>query len=504
MFSRIRTFVLTATAIALVLLVAFPDLSNATTLQKGKVEVVSNPGARQTLKLRADFGVMTETSALTFTVQVINSAGVKVSEWQNVWWVRKGEYIVRGYDWQTKTIPDGKYVFAFGISKNGVPLTWNANAGSTVVAAYGWSFSSNAVQVADQVNVAGKFFAPTAAYGRYLLRVTVKDTNYKVVGQWTETAWLESGQTFELRRSVSLPAGRYSIDQDVWTENQEARLGSQERTSTFSVVAVTTTTSLTTTSSTTTIAPTTTTTAVPPTTVPSTVASTTTVPVTATTTAPAYNSTWTLVARDDFDGTTLDESKWATYSGIGNAGIGFRDPGNIRVGNGEVTMVGTTRNLTGAGMCWCSPNSATIYGRWEVRARMDKGNGFGPALLLWPESENWPIDGELDIAEIPNGDRTTMYSTSHWGADNSQIGAQATGDFSQWHTFGVDWQADHVTYFLDGKAIAHYTDPVTIPRTPMQLALQNDAGEGNSWIAAVDALSPAEVNLHIDWVKIYK
>ena len=46
------------------------------------------------------------------------------------------------------------------------------------------------------------------------------------------------------------------------------------------------------------------------------------------------------------------------------------------------------------------------YGRWEARVRSQKGNGYGPVMLLWPDAEDWPEDGEIDIMEIPKGDRT--------------------------------------------------------------------------------------------------
>lgn len=36
-----------------------------------------------------------------------------------------------------------------------------------------------------------------------------------------------------------------------------------------------------------------------------------------------------------------------------------------------------------------------LYGTWEIRARVDKGTGYGPALLLWPKSGKWPDDGEM-------------------------------------------------------------------------------------------------------------
>ena len=32
------------------------------------------------------------------------------------------------------------------------------------------------------------------------------------------------------------------------------------------------------------------------------------------------------------------------------------------------------------------------------------------------------------------------------------------------HTYGVDWQSDHVTWYLDGKALFSVTDPAAVPQ----------------------------------------
>lgn len=229
-------------------------------------------------------------------------------------------------------------------------------------------------------------------------------------------------------------------------------------------------------------------------------------PPTTTTTAPAsYDSNWKLIADEEFNGTSLNTGLWSAYNGTGNEGVGYRRPQNIQVGNGEATLVGTVSNLTGAGMCLCgssAPKNLT-YGRYEIRAKMDVGNGFGPALLLWPNSNVWPADGEIDISEIPQGARTSSHFTVHYGSNNSQIGFSSTSDFSQWHTFGLEWEPDHITYFLDGVPMKTITTPAAIPTKAMHLAIQNDAGATGHWIAAPDSSSPPQIDLHVDWVKVY-
>ena len=219
--------------------------------------------------------------------------------------------------------------------------------------------------------------------------------------------------------------------------------------------------------------------------------------------APVDSSGWALRKQDDFNGGSLNISTWGVYNGSGNEGVGYRVPSQVSVGNGELTINGS--GLNGGGICWCGSGTGgpTTYGRWEVRARMDAGTGYGPAILLWPSSERWPIDGEIDITEMPEGARNKSHFTVHYGANNSQTGYTSTGDFTQWHTYTVEWMPDHITYWLDGVQQYTTTNAAAIPRTPMHLAIQNDVGAAGHWIPGRDASTPANVALHVDYIKIY-
>jgi beta-glucanase (GH16 family) len=213
--------------------------------------------------------------------------------------------------------------------------------------------------------------------------------------------------------------------------------------------------------------------------------------------SPGMAAGWRLVAQDDFNGSSVDTSRWLIYNSAGNGGVGLRRPSAISQANGELRITG--RGDVSGGLSW---RGGRTYGRWEIRARADRGNGYAPAILLWPESNRWPIEGEIDIAEIPRGDRSETHGTVHWGADNRQVGHSVSGDFSQWHVFGVEWTPDRITFFLDGRPTFTVTNPAAIPRHPMNLAIQNDVGPFN-WIPGRDASTPAEVSLRIDWVRIY-
>jgi beta-glucanase (GH16 family) len=213
----------------------------------------------------------------------------------------------------------------------------------------------------------------------------------------------------------------------------------------------------------------------------------------------AVRNGWTLVAHDEFDGDKLDDDLWSPYKGRTTDDVGQHDPDNLSVSNGTLKL--TSRGDTSAGMAW---KDGQKYGRWEARVRSQAGNGYGPVLLLWPDSEHWPEDGEIDILEIPKGDRRKASFTVHWGEDNKQDGTSVQGDFTQWHTFAVEWTPDHIAGFVDGRQTYRNDDPDANPPGPMHFAMQQDIGPyGKDWIPAPDASTPAECTFEVDWVRIY-
>jgi beta-glucanase (GH16 family) len=213
----------------------------------------------------------------------------------------------------------------------------------------------------------------------------------------------------------------------------------------------------------------------------------------------AVRNGWTLVAHDEFDGDALDEDVWSAYKGRTTDDVGRHDPDNITVSDGTLKL--TSRGNTSAGLAW---DDGQKYGRWEVRVRSQAAKGYGPVVLLWPDAEDWPEGGEIDVMEIPKPERTKAHFTVHWGEDNHQDGASVEADFTQWHNFAVEWTPDHVAGFLDGKEIYRTTEKDAIPPRSMHLAMQQDIGPyGTDWIPAPDDSTPETCTFEVDWVRIY-
>jgi beta-glucanase (GH16 family) len=204
------------------------------------------------------------------------------------------------------------------------------------------------------------------------------------------------------------------------------------------------------------------------------------------------------IGGDEFNSGSLNLRKWGLYNSIGGFGYGLRRPSAITQTGGNLVI--TAAGNTTGGM---ADNSGQLYGRWEFRARTDYGRGFSSAILLWPDSERLS-DGEIDIAEVPYEKRDLVHYILHSGPDGNTLnGWHLPGDYSQWHTFAVDWLPDHITWYVDGAAVYTVTDKSRIPDTPMHLAIQLDEGPVKDWLLAPDATTPPQIHLQVDWVREY-
>ena len=148
---------------------------------------------------------------------------------------------------------------------------------------------------------------------------------------------------------------------------------------------------------------------------------------------------------------------------------GYKDPA-------AVTASGCTTDANGlvTGGVKLTANSQT-YGKYEVRMRIDNGQGVSLVALLWPTADTWPP--EVDFTE-DNGaaPRTLDTATEHWGTATNPLSVEDTlpVNLSQWHTVGVEWSPGKIVYTMDGTPWATETN-ANVPDMPMQLALQTEA-----------------------------
>ncbi len=144
------------------------------------------------------------------------------------------------------------------------------------------------------------------------------------------------------------------------------------------------------------------------------------------------------------------------------------------------------------------------YGYFEVRADMPKGQSLWPAFWLLPVDLG--PHTELDAFEEIGQDPTHLLMTAHSGAtgvhtkENTTI---LTPDLSAgFHTYGVDWEPDYITWYFDGQAVASAATPSDMKDRPMYLLL--NLAVGGNWAGAPNGTTlQTDPTFKIDYVRAY-
>lgn len=228
-----------------------------------------------------------------------------------------------------------------------------------------------------------------------------------------------------------------------------------------------------------------------------------------------------LVWSDEFNGNSLDTNTWNYEIGTGSWGWGnneqqYYTDRNIKVSNG--TMKITAKREDYGGMKYTSSRITTKnkknfkYGKIEARIKMPKFKGVWPAFWMLganQDSVGWPKCGEIDIMEAIN-DENLVYGTLHWfhdpGNNNADSGSSvAVADRTEYHVYGVEWTADKLRWYVDGKV--YRTMDVSndsFSEVRKEYFVIFNMAIGGQWPGYDIDETAFPATMEVDWVRAYK
>jgi beta-glucanase (GH16 family) len=189
---------------------------------------------------------------------------------------------------------------------------------------------------------------------------------------------------------------------------------------------------------------------------------------------PHIKSGYQLVWSDEFDGTTVNLSKWnyraegtvRNYGTVSRQTISLDGKGNVSI---KVTKDSNGKYLIGE--LGTSGIYDPTYGYFECRAQMNKT--MGPHVAFWMQSNDLgktlePVkDGtEIDIFEYHRKSPGIVFHNLHWdgyGVNHKTTGKQVptVGIETGFHTFGLEWTKDVYVFYVDGKETWRTTSAVS-------------------------------------------
>ncbi|CAN7295177.1 family 16 glycosylhydrolase [Phenylobacterium sp. LjRoot225] len=196
------------------------------------------------------------------------------------------------------------------------------------------------------------------------------------------------------------------------------------------------------------------------------------------------------------------------FAGTGTTALGLNP---FKVSNGVLTI--TPSATAGAvksalwnydytsGLLTTKGSFAQQYGYFEMRADLPEAKGVFPAFWLLPADGSFTA--EIDIMEYV-GETNIVHNTVHYGPDGDHWVAPSFKSYvadlaSGYHTFGLLWTAETLTWYVDGTQVAQIATPAEAKK-PMYMLV--NYAVGGDWAGDI-AANITLPGMAIDYIRAY-
>lgn len=192
---------------------------------------------------------------------------------------------------------------------------------------------------------------------------------------------------------------------------------------------------------------------------------------------------WRLTWHDEFDGDSLDQSKWEALNRRDsyNNEKQYYHPDQVAVADGMLQITAIDEPRDGKDYQSGIITSRGIFGPGRFEARMDlpTTQGMWPAFWLNANHVDWPKGGEIDILENRGSQPELTSSAYHWQTNpgpccnqhqyvfeeyTATEGGEPVNFHSGFHTYAAEWDATLLRFYVDGNL--HFTVTET-PNRPI-------------------------------------
>lgn len=237
-----------------------------------------------------------------------------------------------------------------------------------------------------------------------------------------------------------------------------------------------------------------------------------------------------LVWADEFNGTSLDLTKWTpqigdgcdiNLCGWGNNELEYYRAENATVAGGTLKIIAKretfgNRNYTSARLRTINKGDWT-YGRFEARMKLPTAQGMWPAFWMLSTDDTyggWPRSGEMDIMELVGKEPDRAHGTIHYGnafPNNSSKTASYqlnSGIFSDaFHTFAMEWEPGVIRWYVDDFLYSTKTTGDVIPLTwpfNRRFHLLLNLAVGGNWPGSPNGSTAFPQTMEVDYVRVYE
>lgn len=221
-----------------------------------------------------------------------------------------------------------------------------------------------------------------------------------------------------------------------------------------------------------------------------------------------------MVWNDEFDGTQLDETKWAPCPEWQRQGLSYWEADNHQLtGSGELRLdISESGDSVLCGAIRTKSLYYQKYGYFEVRCKVPRLYGGWAAFWMMPDHNsvgNQGVDGtEIDIFETINGMDGKINHALHWdgyGDEHQSAGKSLTKPDiydDAYHKFGLWWTPTEYVFYIDDVE-SWRTSAGGVSQVEEYIKLTMEVTDA-SWAGNWDDQIEKPIHWYIDYVRTYQ
>ena len=219
---------------------------------------------------------------------------------------------------------------------------------------------------------------------------------------------------------------------------------------------------------------------------------------------------YTLIWSDEFNGTTLDTTKWDyRYLGPRLKAINVKEAVSLDGAGHLIIKTFTDGTNYYTGMIGTQNKFESKFGYWECRMKMQKQQGHWSAFWLQSPTiglviGNPGVSGtEIDVVEYATILGNIVEHAIHWdgyGQDEKveRNIAAVYGVSSNYQTYGLEWTQNEYIFYVNGKETWRTNKAISLQPEYIVLSMEVDDWAGDISQAALPD------SLYVDYVRVYQ
>ncbi|GAA0358174.1 hypothetical protein GCM10008932_08610 [Alkalibacterium iburiense] len=248
---------------------------------------------------------------------------------------------------------------------------------------------------------------------------------------------------------------------------------------------------------------------------------------------------WSLVWEDEFDGDSLDLSKWrydiGNYmpsgdewvAGWGNEESQYYQEDNVRVEDGRLIIEAREETVSDehgtydytSGKILTDGRFSQRYGRFEASMKLPEGQGFWPAFWMMPQDDvygGWAASGEIDIMENRGDHPDTVGAAIHYGGEwpgNTHSAGEYRfpegRDITDFNLYSIEWEPGEIRWYVNDdlyyRTSEWHSDNGEYPAPfDQEFYLILNLAVGGWYGLEPDESTPLPSQVEVDYVRVYE